>query len=256
MSASKSRKRQPQASDAPGSVTDRTLHPQQSNFPPVNAISDQATFQAIPTAQATSIEERPGKKRGRPSKAEYEQRVREAAERGEIYPPPRKRKTPRASLEGVAGEGINALSKTEYGAAGEGSTEKKKPRSKAAGKAAPFKPTLALEEDPTAVSIASGANKMEIDHEDQTLGSIIPETQSTDFPAQASLLSGMREFATQAGADTTQSTSTLKRDYSMPRTQREILTGLPASPESRSTTAAKRDSPTTKINVIDPATKG
>ena len=57
------------------------------------------SFQAASLPPATKNEP-PRKKRGRPNKAEHERRVREAAERGEVYPSPKKTKISRQSLEG------------------------------------------------------------------------------------------------------------------------------------------------------------
>jgi len=238
-------------------MTDRTSHPQQSNFPPVNATSDPITFQVAPTAPVTNTEQRPGKKRGRPSKAVYEQRVREAAERGEVYPPPRKRKTPRASLEGVPGEGMLTPTKAEAeaGAAGESSTGKRKTRPKASAKVAPLEPTLALEGDLALEATASAADRMQSDAEKEPVRSTIPETQSTDFPAQDSLLSGLREYAAQTGADTAQSSSTLKGDYSAPRIEWGTPGVVPATPNPVTTAAAQANSATTKPAPTDPARK-
>ncbi|MCJ1323179.1 hypothetical protein MMC15_008533 [Xylographa vitiligo] len=49
------------------------------------------------------------KKRGRPSKEEHDRRVAEAEARGEIYPKPRKPKTPRTSVEGQGVETVEVL---------------------------------------------------------------------------------------------------------------------------------------------------
>ena len=248
MPAPEPRKKLSQPNDAPSSVTDRALHPQQSNFPPVNATGELVTFQAAPTAPATNAEERAGKKRGRPSKAEYEQRVREAAERGEVYPLPRKRKTPRPSLEGVAGEEMLTPTKPKTGTAGKDSTGKTKARPKAAPRVAPIKPTLALERDLALEATATEVDQMQIDNEKESARSTIPDTQSTDFPARESLLSGMREYATQGGADTAQSSSTLKGDYSASRTERTTPGFVPATPDPAPlpSDAPQTDSATTK----------
>ena len=78
----------------PSAVTERTIQPRPSAFAPVNGQEQPASGRS---------EERPRKKRGRPSKAEHELRVAEAAARGEVYPPPKKAKTPRQSTEGLGG---------------------------------------------------------------------------------------------------------------------------------------------------------
>lgn len=61
------------------------------------------TFSTINGQEQTSpeYEGRPRKKRGRPNKEEHERRVAEAEARGEVYPKPRKPKTPRPSTEGL-----------------------------------------------------------------------------------------------------------------------------------------------------------
>lgn len=72
---------------------ERSIQPRPSAFAPVN-------LQGQPSPAQGG--ERQGKKRGRPSKLEHEQRVREAEARGEVYPPPKKIRTPRPSMEGAA----------------------------------------------------------------------------------------------------------------------------------------------------------
>ena len=52
---------------------------------------------------------KPRKKRGRPSKEEHDRRVAEAEARGEIYPKPRKPKTPRPSMEGQGVEMVEVV---------------------------------------------------------------------------------------------------------------------------------------------------
>lgn len=52
---------------------------------------------------------KPRKKRGRPSKEEHDRRVAEAEARGEVYPRPRKPKTPRASIEGQGVETVEVV---------------------------------------------------------------------------------------------------------------------------------------------------
>ena len=72
---------------------ERSIQPRPSAFAPVNLPGQTSPAQGG---------ERQGKKRGRPSKIEHEQRVREAEARGEVYPPPKKIRTPRPSMEGAS----------------------------------------------------------------------------------------------------------------------------------------------------------
>ena len=187
------------------------IQPQQpSNFLPVNTSGDSATDQV---AAALVSAGPPKKKRGRPSKAEYEAKVAEAAARGEEYQPtPRRKKKPRPQPQGTPTAGMVTPSMTEVGAAGEGSTGKKKarkpnaapeePSSQAFGTAAR---TFALE------ATAHAADKMRIE-EDKPVKSTIPETQASEFEARESLLANMREHAEQLAPDTMQSTMTLQHD--------------------------------------------
>ncbi|MCJ1373554.1 hypothetical protein MMC20_004782 [Loxospora ochrophaea] len=80
---------------APG---ERIIQPRPSAFAPVNL---NGPDQLVPG----SGDKRTGKKRGRPSKAEFELRVAEAAARGEVYPPPKRVKAPRQTQEGGTGGG-------------------------------------------------------------------------------------------------------------------------------------------------------
>ena len=178
-----------------------------------------------PHTPAPRSGERPGKKRGRPSKAEREERERAAAERGEEYPPPKKRKAPKVSLEGVPGEGILTPTATKTGISSEGSTGKKKARTKAATNTAdvqnPYAPTTS-EKSPKIETGRDVVNKMDIDREG-IYRSTIPETQatrtqSTDLPAQDSEIAGMQTLAAQSATGTMQSSSTQKGD-SAPHTQ-------------------------------------
>ena len=81
-------------------MANQTMQQQQSTFPSANTLSPSgaSTLQTVPS---TSSGERPRKKRGRPSKEELDKRVAEAAQRGEVYLPPRKRKPPRPSTENI-----------------------------------------------------------------------------------------------------------------------------------------------------------
>ncbi|CAF9914109.1 MAG: hypothetical protein ALECFALPRED_009325 [Alectoria fallacina] len=207
--APKPKKRRPASGE--NVVLDRTIQPQQPfNFPPVNAPDDPATDRA---ATASKSGGPPKKKRGRPSKAEYEAKVAEAAARGEEYhPPPKRKKTPRTSLEGAPNAGMVTPSMTEVGAAGEGfASSKKARRLKAASEEAsnlasePAVRSLALE------ATAQAADQMQIDDENP-VKSTIPETQASEFEARENLLADMREHADLTAPDTVQSTMTLQHD--------------------------------------------
>ncbi len=90
----KQRKRQYPSGDGPMAV-DRIIQPRISDFSSVNEPFHPPA--AAPPAAGPG--EPPKKKRGRPSKAEYEIRMAEYAARGEPLPPPRKPKTPKRSTE-------------------------------------------------------------------------------------------------------------------------------------------------------------
>ena len=75
---------------------ERAIQPRPPTFPSVNGGQDQQLGE----------DGRLKKKRGRPSKEEHEQRVAEAALRGEVYPPPKKAKIPRPSIDAVVGAGM------------------------------------------------------------------------------------------------------------------------------------------------------
>lgn len=176
-SAPKPKKKRPASGESV--ALDRTIQSQQPfNFPPVNALSDPATGQG---AMASNLGGPPKKKRGRPSKAEYEAKVAEAAARGEEYhPPPKRKKTPRTSLEGAPNAGIVTPSMTEVGAAGEESTSMKKARKP---NAAPEEASNLASESTVRslalVATAHAADQMQIE-EEKPFKSIIPETQASE----------------------------------------------------------------------------
>lgn len=203
--ASKPKKKRPASGRNVPSAVDRMIQPQQPiNFPPVNPPSDPP---ADPGATASVSVGPPKKKRGRPSKAEYDARVAEAAARGEEYqPPPKRKKTPRPSLQDAPNAGMVT---PEVGAPGEGSPGKQKAqRPKAAPEAASslaFEPTtrsLALK------ATAQAADQMHILNENH-VKSTIPETQASEVEAQRSFLAGTREQAENTMPDV-QSTMTLQ----------------------------------------------
>ncbi|KAL8772618.1 MAG: hypothetical protein Q9209_002279 [Squamulea sp. 1 TL-2023] len=76
----------------------RELQPRGPGFATVN---DPPELSAYPPGLADPGDQRK-KKRGRPSKAEVEIKAAEYAARGEPYPPPRKSKNPKLSLEGTS----------------------------------------------------------------------------------------------------------------------------------------------------------
>ena len=201
------------------------MQQQQSTFPSVNAPSPSGSF-AFPAVPGTSTGEPPRKKRGRPSKEEFDKRVAEAAQRGETYPPPRKRKPPRPSAESIVNDPVSLPGTNEPGAAieGEGSAGKKKARKpKAIPAVSEPPPNFAeghFEPEATNTNRVLEATASAADHMQILMGeptrTTIPETQASDFPAQGSLLEGMREHAARTEPETTQSSSTLKHE-SAPR---------------------------------------
>ncbi len=202
-------------------IADRTMQQQQSTFPSVNAPSPSGAFafQAVP---GTSTGEPPRKKRGRPNKEEFDKRVAEAAQRGETYPPPRKRKPPRPSTESIGNDPVSLPGTSETGAVieGEGSAGKKKARKpKAIPPMSEPPPNVfeghlvpeSMDTNRVFEATASAADRMQTVMGEPTQ-STIPETQAPGFPAQESLLEGMREHAARAEPETTQSSSVLPRE--------------------------------------------
>ena len=125
----KQRKRQYPSGEGPMAV-DRIIQPRISDF---SAVNEPFNPQSTPITPGPG--EPPKKKRGRPSKAEYEIRLAEYAARGEPLPPPRKPKTPKRSAErpaptanmftpttGAAVEGGSLLTPTQPEAGAAGST--------------------------------------------------------------------------------------------------------------------------------------
>lgn len=79
-------------------AVDRIIQPRTSEFSAVNETYHSPLHPVVPSPGGPGGEP-PKKKRGRPSKAEYEVRVAEYAARGESYPAPRKSKASRHSAE-------------------------------------------------------------------------------------------------------------------------------------------------------------
>jgi hypothetical protein len=95
-----SRKRPLSMGDASTSIGAREIQPRPAR--PATFVTVNGQEQVSASFAPSNPNEPPRKKRGRPSKAEHERRVAEAAERGEIYPKPKKAKPLRPSA-GEAG---------------------------------------------------------------------------------------------------------------------------------------------------------
>ena len=230
-----------------GSLPERSIQPRPTPFAPVNGQD------LIAPVAGT---ERTGKKRGRPSKLEHEQRVREAEARGEVYPRPKKLKTPRPSLEG----GLALEAHGEVSGAGAGAApmavmftpNKTGPPSVASptsGKRKrPFEKELA--EDPVETSVeASAESLVGISDQLQTERgpvpqSTIPETQMSEEGVRESLLAEIRKEAEQPetldtpmqeagrsrpGGEVSQSTATVQGEYGS--TSENPFSGHPYSGE-------------------------
>ena len=94
--------------------TVRDIQPRPLSFSSVNGQQQMIA----PAPIAISPVEPPRKKRGRPTKSEFERRQAEARERGEVWPKPRKPKTPRTSMEGVEATGAPSTAGSTSAAAG------------------------------------------------------------------------------------------------------------------------------------------
>lgn len=210
-STTKAKNKRPAPVEDTPTPADRTTQAQ--TFAAVNTPGDSITYQApaVPQQKATGP---PKKKRGRPSKEEHERRVREAAERGEVYPRPKKTKTPRPSLESAAG-GI-PISDVMEGSSTGNTTTKLQEVALATERSDPGDSARNLSLEAT----ASAADQVQIDTEEVSRPSI-PENLTSNFPAREILLAGMREHAAMTahlGSDKMQSSSTLKQD-SAPRSE-------------------------------------
>lgn len=224
ISTAKARKRRPTPDEGLLPPGDRTLQAQP--FATVNTSGDSAYQFAAPLAPTTV--ESQGKKRGRPNKEEHERRVREAAQRGEIYPPPKKIKTPRQSLEGAGNISLTASGMTEADIAEEGSTGKKRAKKAKTTSAA----TQLAPEIPARISsleaTARVADRMQIDTEETGKGRI-PETDVSEFPAKESLLAGIRERIAREEPSSVQSSSTPKPE-SAPPSESNMYSATPNPP--------------------------
>ncbi|KAL9100175.1 MAG: hypothetical protein Q9163_004425 [Psora crenata] len=212
----KPKKKRP--SSGPGHIVpaDTSIQPQQYQFAPINEPGNPIAFQGLPPAQGESPE-RPSKKRGRPSKAERELREAEAAARGEVYQPTKRKKyTPRGSTEGAGAEAP---------AEGEATADpRKKVRNQKSAPVTPMRPPMeipALGEFGYQTAVGPG-EQMQIATPGRPVRSTIPETQTSEYPATESLLAGMREHAGLPGApgirgpsqmETAHSSATLQHGY-------------------------------------------
>lgn len=132
-------------------------------------------------------DEPPKKKRGRPSKAEQEIRAAQAAERGEIYPPPKKVKTPRSSMAGGAPIAVmTSTPTTEAPSPGMISTEKRK-RGRP-GKTQPEASKLSLE------ATAHAVEQMQAESGNVS-GESVAETQAPQYTSPYHNLADMQEQA-------------------------------------------------------------
>ena len=220
------------------SAPDPSMHPHLSHFAAVNEGPPTPGLQVKGSDTSTPGSDKKGKKRGRPSKAEYEIRAAEARARGDPWPPPKKMKIPRTSIEEVSG----------FGDAVDATTSKVKGGRKSKAKAAPGAiPEQGETPEGQAAGAAATGDALSPDTEAQPapktfIGtpevqqrSTIPETQASEFPASDSLLTSMREHGAQSGrageaeqqplsppnlpseAETAQSSNTIKQS-STPQT--------------------------------------
>lgn len=190
------------------SAPDPSMLPHLSHFATVNETPPTPGLQLKGGDVSTPGSDKKGKKRGRPSKAEYEIRAAEARARGDPWPPPKKLKIPRTSMEEVSGLGDSADATASKAKGG------RKPKSKAVPGAIPAQE--GMPEGQAAGAVATGdatspddeaqpAQKMLVDTPENQQRSTIPETQTSEFAASDSLLTSMREHAGQiaqaAGAE-------------------------------------------------------
>lgn len=233
-SAAKTKRKRPSPDEGPLLLGDRTIQAQP--FATVNTSGDPAYQLTAPLPPTTG--EPPQKKRGRPNKEEHDRRVREAAQRGEIYPPPKKIKTPRPSLEGVAGAGNLAVAapSTAEGVS-TGKKKAKKPKStSAAMQAAPEIPTRISSLEATAMA----ADRMQID-EEEAVKTSVPETQASGYSAQESLLADMRGHIASQAPDTIQSRSEPKEE-SAPNSESRTYSATPNINDGIDTTQKQEES--------------
>ncbi len=174
------------------SGTNGPIQPSQYTFAPINQTDPPSAYQYQPSTPGDTPD-KAGKKRGRPTKAEYEARAAEAAARGEAWPPPKRHKKP-------SGEGAAMMEGTEAGELGTGSTSKKKARKPKTAPTGPGASILGTEgQGGFALQLgASAGDRMQIDAPEGQVKSTIPETQYAESTAPESLIAEMHEHAAQA----------------------------------------------------------
>ena len=206
--ASKAKKNRPSGENVPVAV-DRIIQPQLPlKFPPVNSPNISAADQV---ARAAVFGGPPKKKRGRPSKVEYEAKVAEAAARGEEYhPTPKRKRAQPISLQSAPNASTVAPSTTEVETTGEGSANKDNARNPKAATGevittAYGNTARGLALDATALA----ADQMQV-NERKPFQTTIPEMQASGMEDRESLLAGQNAEPT--ARDTVQSTMTLQHD--------------------------------------------
>ena len=195
--------------------TVRDIQPRPPSFSSVNG--QQQMLAPAPIAM-TPVEP-PRKKRGRPTKSEFEKRQAEARERGEVWPKPRKSKTPRTSMEGVeatgapSGAGVASIT-TGPDATPEGPQRPASMGGLASGPAptavmyAPSTPGMPVPPSPSSGKMATrpGEGVMQpgsqVQHEEMRAArsSGHPEAQLTEFQMSQNLLAGLRQHGQMAGS--------------------------------------------------------
>ncbi|MCJ1225392.1 hypothetical protein MMC12_002041 [Toensbergia leucococca] len=154
-------------------------------FATVNSQEYPSTDQLMPSVTGEPSK----KKRGRPSKADQEIRAAEAAARGEVYPPPKKHKTPRQSMEGVEGGAPTAIMSTPDVAGPKApkdtyANEKRGRSSNGQGQAR----TMSLEDTAKAAEQIRGESGI-------GRGENFSEPPASEIAAPAALLAGVQEHA-------------------------------------------------------------
>ncbi|MCJ1433815.1 hypothetical protein MMC27_003180 [Xylographa pallens] len=175
--------RRPPSFGDPPPVTERFLQPRPPGFAPVNGPE---------LISPTTDEMKPRKKRGRPSKEEHDRRVAEAEARGEIYPKPRKPKTPRPSTEGQGVETVEILgggastaimftpNKTIHAPPTSPTSGKKVPENVAIESATTPAGRVSHEEQRAIENAPAGPHMMEFDPRESVLPSLTQRTVTTE----------------------------------------------------------------------------
>ncbi|KAA6412011.1 MAG: hypothetical protein FRX48_04161 [Lasallia pustulata] len=165
----------------------RSIQPRPIAFIPVNGQEGTSTVVSG---------ERPKKKRGRPSKAEQEIRAAQAAERGEVYPPLKKVKTPRPSVEGGAPVAIMTTSPTAEAPSPPMLSADKRKRGRA-GKVQPETSKKSLEATAHAVEQMQDAVEPLQAEAGQPPGEVVAETQAPEYTSPYHKLAKTHEQAEQ-----------------------------------------------------------